>query len=273
MVKAKKLSKLALAKEQGISRSSIYYKPKLDEKDWILKNQIEKTLKLNPSYGHKRLALILGANKKRVLRVMKKYGIKPYRRRGKKWRKTKDNNRIYPNLLQLINFPTKDNLVWASDFSVFSFHGKPIYLATLMDIFNRRIVGWSLLNNHSVQLTITALMNALDKYGRPTILHSDQGSEYKSKLYTDFARKVGIKLSMSTKSSPWENGYQESFYSQFKLDLGDVNRYNNLGELAVAIYQQIYYYNNLRIHSKLKMPPAIYARKQRLLTNYVTIRV
>lgn len=273
MAKVKVLSKSALAKEQGISRSSLYYQPRLDKKDWILKNQIEKTLKQHPSYGHKRLALLLGANKKRVLRVMKKHDIKPYRRRGKKFRKTKDNLRIYPNLLQLMDFPTKDNLVWASDFSQWSFHGKAIYLATIMDIFNRKIVGWSLLNNHSVQLTITALMNALDKYGRPQILHSDQGSEYKSKLYADFAQRIGIRLSMSTKASPWENSYQESFYSQFKLDLGDINRYNGLGELAVAIYQQIYYYNNCRIHSKLKMPPAIYAGKQRLLTNYVPIRV
>ena len=118
-----------------------------------------------------------------------------------------------------------------------------------------------------------SLMNALDKYGRPSILHSDQGSEYRSKLYTSFARQIGIELSMSNKASPWENGYQESFYSQFKLDLGDVNRYNTLGELAVAIYQQIYYYNYHRIHTKLKMPPAIYAERQRLITNYVPIRV
>ncbi|PIR06088.1 MAG: hypothetical protein COV55_05190 [Candidatus Komeilibacteria bacterium CG11_big_fil_rev_8_21_14_0_20_36_20] len=273
MAKANKLSKIALTKEQGISRSSLYYQPKLEKKDWILKNQIEKTLKLNPSYGYRRIALALKVNHKRTFRVMKKYSIKPYRRRGRKWKKTKDNLRVYPNLLQLMDFPTKDNLVWVLDFSVFSFHGKLIYLATIMDIFNRKIVGWSLLNNHSVHLTLTALMNALDKCGRPMVLHSDQGSEYKSKLYTDFARRLGIKLSMSNRASPWENGYQESFYSQFKLDLGDINRCNSLGELAVAIYQQIYYYNNHRIHTKLKMPPAVYARKQTLLTNYMPIRV
>src|SRR3989344_3037922 len=142
---------------------------------------------------------------------------------------------------------------------------------------NRKIVGWCLLNSHAVQLTLTALMNAIEKYGRPEILHSDQGSEYKSKIYASFAESLGIRLSMSKKASPWENGYQESFYSQFKVDLGDQNRFKTLGELAVAIYLQIYYYNNQRIHTKLKMPPALFAERLRqpadLTTNYVSIKV
>jgi len=120
-------------------------------------------------------------------------------------------------------------------------------------------------------------MNAIEKYGRPEILHSDQGSEYKSKIYASFAESLGIRLSMSKKASPWENGYQESFYSQFKVDLGDQNRFKTLGELAVAIYLQIYYYNNQRIHTKLKMPPALFAERLRqpadLTTNYVSIKV
>ena len=65
---------------------------------------------------------------------------------------------------------------------------------------------------------------------------------------------------MSPKGSPWENGYQESFYSQFKVDLADANRYRTVEELAVAICHQIYYYNYKRIHTKLKMPPATFGR-------------
>ena len=60
---------------------------------------------------------------------------------------------------------------------------------------------------------------------------------------------------MSKKGAPWENGFQESFYSGFKLDLGEPNRFNNLGELVEAIYQTIHYYNNSRIHTKLKSSP------------------
>jgi putative transposase len=270
-IKVKGLTKTALAKEQGISRTSLYYQPKQPSKDWLLKNQIEQVLKDNPSYGSRRIAQALGRNKKAILRVMKLYGIKPYRRRGRKWRKSKDNGCVYPNLLQTMNFPDRPNQIWVSDFTRLPFHGKVIYLATVMDIFDRKIKGWSLLNSHAVQLPLTALMNAVECYGRPEILHSDQGSEYKSLAYTSFAENLGIRLSMSHKGSPWENGYQESFYSQFKVDLGDWNRFKTLGELAVAVYLQIYYYNHKRIHSKLKMPPAIYARRYVLTNNYVAV--
>src|SRR3989344_1429241 len=274
IAKVKVLSKKELAKKQGISRSSLYYQPRLEKKDWWLKNRIELVLQDNPSYGHKRIAPVLRVNKKRVLRVMKKFGIKPYRRRGRKFKNTKNVARIYPNLLQLIPFPNKANIAWASDFTRWSFHGKAVYLATIMDIFNRKIVGRCLLNSHAVQLPLTALMNAIEKYGRPQILHSDQGSEYTGKIYTTFTESFGIRLSMSKKGSPWENGYQESFYSQFEVDLGDLNRFKTLGELAVAVYQQIYYYNHQRIHTKLKMPPALFAERQQVLTTkYISIKV
>lgn len=199
---SKPLTKTALAKQQGVSISSLYYQPKQPAKDWRLKNRIEQALKNNPSYGHKRLALELQVNKKRVLRVMKLFGIKPYRRRGKKWRKAKENGNVYPNLLQQMDFPQSQKQVWVSDFTYLPFHQKFVYLATIMDIFDRQIVGWSLLTTHTVQLTLTALIDALEKHGRPTILHSDQGSEYKSKIYTNFAKSLDIKLSMSHKGSP-----------------------------------------------------------------------
>jgi len=270
----KPLTKKALARQQGISISSLYYRPKQPTKDWHLKNRIEAVLKDNPSYGHRRLAMELCANKKRVLRVMKLFGLKPYRRRGKKWRKSKDNGCAYPNLLQLMSFPESRGAIWVSDFTYIPFHGRFVYLATIMDLYDRQIVGWSLLTGHTAHLTIAALIDALEKHGRPIVLHSDQGSEYKSRPYTAFAESLGIRLSMSAKGSPWKNGYQESFYSQLKVDLGYPNRFQTLDELAAAIYLQLHYYNTIRIHTKLKMPPAVFAMRQQLLTtNYASVRV
>ena len=71
------VTKTALAQEQGISRTSLYYKSKQPDKDWLLKNQIEQVLKDNPSYGHRRIAQVLDRNKKPIIRVMKLFGIKP----------------------------------------------------------------------------------------------------------------------------------------------------------------------------------------------------
>jgi putative transposase len=255
----KNVTKKELAKALGISRSLLYYQPKLKNKDWRLKQDIENVLREFPSYGHKRIAIHLKINKKRALRVMKIFGIKPYRRRGKKWCKTKKNPlAAFPNLL-LTEVPRHLNHIWVSDFTYLSFKGQWIYLATVMDLFNREIIGFSIMNNHSAQLTISALLSAVHKHPPASILHSDQGSEYLSKDYIELNSNLGIRLSMSEKGSPWENGYQESFYSQFKVDLGDTNRFEALGELVYEIYQTIYIYNNRRIHTALKMPPIVYA--------------
>lgn len=270
----KPLTKTGLAKERGISRASLYYQAIKPQKDWQLKNQLEQVLSKHPSYGHRRLALNLKINKKKILRVMRLFGIKPYRRRTRKYRKTKDYSAIYPNLLQLLPFPDKANQIWASDFTYLPFHGEWIYLATIMDIYDRKIVGWSLLTSHTAQLTVSALINAIEKSGLPDIIHSDQGREYTARIYTQLAESLKMQISMSHKGCPWENGYQESFYSQFKVDLGDPSRYKTLGELAVAVYHQIHYYNNLRIHTKLKMPPAQFSQRQQLLTtNHASIRL
>lgn len=250
----------------GVSRAGLYYKPRQHIKDWQLKTVIEEVLHEKPSYGHKRLALHLKINKKRVLRVMKMFGIKPYRRRKKgNYKKTKDYSVIYPNLL-LANVPRYPNHIWASDFTRISFKGKIIYLATIIDIFTRVIVGFSVSAGHGTYLVINALLSALGIHEPPEIIHSDQGSEYTSKIYTRLVEESDIKISMSRKAAPWENGYQESFYDKLKVDLGDPNRFDDLGELIAEIYMTIHTYNTTRIHTKLKMPPAQYAILKASLT-------
>lgn len=255
------MNKTQFARIAGISRSMLYYERRQPKYDWWMKQRIEIVLREHPSYGHKRLALHLGANKKRVLRVMRIFGIKPYRRRGRKYRKTKDYSAEYPNLL-LTEYPQYKNHIWASDFTYLKYRKRTVYLATVIDLFTKEIVGFSVMLSHSVSLTINALLAAVENNPAPQILHSDQGSEYTSKDYIALTDNLGIRISMSKKASPWENGYQESFYSQFKVDLGDPNQFNSLGELVWAIYKTIHNYNNTRIHTTLKMPPAEFSQRQ-----------
>ena len=254
-------NKTQLARSLGISRSLLYYQPKKPPKDWMLKQEIEKVLHDFPSYGHKRIAIHLKINKKRALRVMKLFGIKPYRRRGKKWRKAKKKECEPCENLLWNTFPQYPNHIWASDFTELKWNGVIIYVATIMDLFSRRIVGYSVMTTHAKQLVINALISAVSNHDIAEILHSDQGSEYLSRDYVALARYLGIRLSMSHAGSPWENGYQESFYSQFKVDFGDPNRFESLGEVVYEIYKTIHTYNNRRIHSALKMPPIQFANQ------------
>lgn len=269
-----KVSKAKIAKDAGISRSTLYYKVKKDGFDLETKKQIEIVLGINPSYGHKRIALEFRLNKKRILRVMKKYGIKPYRQQPKFPKKPEDFGKPTAKWKnEIIGIcPIKPNVVWASDFTYIKFQGYFIYLATIIDVYTREIVGWNISNFHDTDLVLGALGHAIKRTGKtPTYLHSDQGSEYDSRRYEEYVKRNGILISMSAKASPWENGYQESFYSQFKVDLGYVSRFEVVEELIEEIYRTIYYYNNQRIHTKLKMAPVSFRQiyEERLLRQTV----
>jgi len=247
-----------------ISRSSLYYKSKKHIEDLKVKQKIEKVWNDHPSYGHKRLALELKINRKRISRVMKKFGLKPYRRHRKPFKRS--NTSIYDtyqNLLQ-ITLLTRINQIWVTDFTCLWYRNRFIYVATVIDVWNREVVGACVLTNHSGALVVQAVISALMNHRRPDIIHSDQGSEYTGKIYTDFCFSSGIQISMSEKGSPWQNGYQESFYDKFKIDLGDPNRFETLGELVFEIYRTIYVYNATRIHTALKMSPREFALKNQV---------
>jgi transposase InsO family protein len=255
-------SKTLRARGLGISRSSLYYKQKKPEEDWKLKCKIEEILREHPSYGSPRIAIVLNRNHKPIERVMKLFGIKAYRRRGKRWKKTKNIKVIYPNLL-LTNHPMHENHIWVSDFTYIPFQGKFVYVATVEDLFTRKIVGMAVYTTHATQLVLSAFMSAIHNNPRPLIFHSDNGSEYNSDIFIKSLQTIGTMISRSAPGCPWENGYQESFYSQFKVDLGDPNRFKTLGELVYEIYHLIYVYNNTRIHTALKMAPVQFALKIR----------
>lgn len=260
------------AQSLGVSRSSLYYEPKLPAKDQTLKTHIKAVLADNPSYGHKRIAIELGLNKKRILRVMKLFGIKPYRRRIKP-DKPDDHDKAPSQYQNFIKYfcPIRPNVVWAVDFTYMWFNGSFLYLATVIDVYTREIIGWHLSRSHDRFLVMAALTQALATTQTvPDYHHSDQGSEYESDAYQAILHQNTIQISMSRKSSPWENSFQESFYSQFKVDLGHINRFETLGELTEAINQQIHYYNTRRIHTSLKMPPAKFEAKYRTRANLLT---
>ena len=254
-----KITKTQIAKKLGISRQSLYYVRKRASIDEEIKRQIEAVLTEHKAYGHKRIALALKLNKKRILRVMKKFALKPYRRGGKKPSKKddlgkapeKDSINIYKLLC-----PIAPRSVWVSDFTSIKFMARFIYVATIMDMYTREILGVAISRFHNQNLVMEAFMDAEQKTKtHPLYLHSDQGSEYTSDDYKIYVGSKRITLSYADKASPWQNGFQESFYGKFKVDLGHMEQFASLGELIEAIYQTIYYYNNRRIHTVLKMIP------------------
>jgi putative transposase len=259
------MTKIALAHSLGVSRSSLYKHRKQPAKDWALKEAIEEAWHDHPAYGHKRLAMHLGINKKRVRRVMRLYDLHPPRRRRKKnprKRRQKAITQEYPNILAVYT-PDVPNRAWVSDFTKLYHRGLQLNLATILDAFTREILGWHILTRHTEELVTGALKDALRTHLPPIILHSDQGSEYTADGYIACVQSHGTRLSMSAPGSPWENGYMESFYDKLKVDLGDPDRFESLGQFIAAVAKQLHYYNHDRIHTALRMPPSVFAQQQK----------
>jgi putative transposase len=157
--KSKKVNKTKLAKSLGVSRQGLYYKPKLPDKDLELKAEIEEVLKEHKAYGYRRIALHLGINHKRALRVMKLFNLSPIRKIKipikKKDSKQKESDNA--NLLNgiIIKSPSQ---VWASDFTYLPyFNNRFIYLATIIDCYTKEIIAWNLSIRHNARFIIESL--------------------------------------------------------------------------------------------------------------------
>lgn len=266
-------TKTAFAQKLGISRSSLYYHPKKPPKDFALKKEIETVMAENTAYGYRRVALALGMDDKKISRVMRTFGLRPKVHRARRPFKPDDigQKELKKENSAIRLCPIVPNVLWAGDFTYLWFWGRFWYVATVIDVYTREIIGWHIGNHHTTALIIAAFTDAVKRTGKtPCWFHSDQGSEYVSGEYETLLSAHGVTPSCSRKSSPWQNGFQESFYSNFKLELGDVHRFDGIGELTEAIHQQIAYYNGKRIHTTIKMPPMIFRQLQEQKTAVVT---
>ncbi|MGB9680895.1 MAG: IS3 family transposase [Minisyncoccia bacterium] len=252
----------------NINHKNIYNKSKKDIKDLSIKSEIEKTFESHPAYGHRRLALKLKMNKKKILRVMHKFNLKPPRLwYQKKFTTYSDLNLKdkFKNLLKDKHLTTINiGDVWSSDLTYIKYQGKFLYLVIIQDIVLKEVVAFNLSDKHNSNLVLKTLKEAvLNTKITPKIFHSDRGQEFLSQNCIQFLESLKIKISVSDPASPWQNSWSESFFSRFKCEFGPFSRFENLGELIENIYQYLNYYNTQRIQLKIKMSP--YQFKQKVL--------
>lgn len=243
----------------GINRKNIYREWKQPANDLALKQQIEAVHRQHPAYGHRRIAIHLGINHKRAQRVMAKFNLRPPRRRVKRYSPISIPHHTYHNLLNGLTI-TQPHQVWCSDLTRIVYRGTIWYLATIEDVATRQIIARQIGKHPNSQLVLSLLQQALKTGARPEIFHSDQGTEFMTQRCTDYLEQRGVQISVSDVASPWQNGYQESFFGRFKEEFGDPNRFDSVGTLIEAIYHQIHDYNHKRIHTAVRMPPSAYAQ-------------
>jgi transposase InsO family protein len=193
--------------------------------------------------------------KNRVARIMRNADI---RSRTKKKFKATTNSRhnfpVAPNLLnQKFKVDTPDH-TWVGDITYVSTNEGWLYLAVLLDLFNREVVGWSTSSRMTRQLTIDALQMALGRRnpGKGLLHHTDRGSQYASTDYQKFLKEHGMVCSMSRKGNCYDNAVAESFFGRLKTEWINHNRYLSRSEATQSIFYYIeIFYNRKRRHSSI----------------------
>lgn len=212
------------------------------------------------NYGSPRITKALRdegliVNHKRVERIMQERGL--VGKAGRIYRRKAVPEKFYtkmPNLKKDMDEPTGVDQQWVGDLTYLKVGRKQLYLAVVMDLYSRRVLGWSLGERKSSELTVSALSNAL-KHRTVTeqhIFHTDRGSEYGAYLIQNELKRVGIKSSMNRPKTVTDNAAMESFFQSMKTEMYTGVHFKSETELRAALSWYLdKYYNQERLHSSI----------------------
>jgi putative transposase len=248
----------------GLNRSNFYYKPILPSNERLayleaLRKRIDYYHTKHPYMGFKKIAkkvskgcaVFAGINigkklTKTLMREMNIFTIYPKPNLSK----PNKQHRKFPYLLKnkSIEFP---NQVWAIDITYIRMGKAHMYLTAIIDWYSRFIVGWALSDSLETAPVLDAIKLAINKYGVPAIINSDQGAQFTSDDYIELLQQNGIHISMDGKARWIDNVIIERWFRSLKCDNIYITEYNTPRELRVGIKQYIHEYNNERPHQSL----------------------
>ncbi len=258
----------------GISRATYYHCPTREEdqrkRDLELRDQIERIHLRFPGYGYRRVRehLLRGGsrvNAKRIRRIMRTYSLFSSVKKLMKQRGGALGKRlVFPNLIRGMRL-TAPNQVWATDITYIKLLREYVYLSAVIDVYTRKIVGWSISRDLSHKFCLEALGVAI-KREKPTegiIHHSDRGVQYCCEAYVDFLKANGFEISMSKLGTPEDNAFIESFFKTLKREEVYARGYETMADVVKQLPKFIdEIYNVERLHSALGYkPPAEFERE------------
>lgn len=256
------LSLVEMCQLSGVSRASYYRRweaEKPDDEEMTVRDRLQQLALKHRHHGYRYITRLLKRegwqiNHKRTLRLMREDNLLSLRRR--KWVRTTESDHdrpVYPNLARLMQVTGPDQL-WVGDITYVRLKSEFIYVAMMLDVYSRRVVGWSIGRNLDSSLAQRALEKAiLCRQPKPGLVHhSDRGWQYACHEYIAMLNRGGIEVSMSRSGNPYDNAYAESFMKTLKTEEVDGRRYRSLEDASDSIESFIeIFYNQQRLHSKL----------------------
>lgn len=249
----------------GISRSSIYYRPRIDIYNLFLMKLIDEQYTKAPFYGSRKMTKYLRkmghkVNRKRIRRLMQEMGLEAiYPKRNLS--KANLEHRVYPYLLRglIINRP---NQVWGADITYIRLSYGFVYLMAIMDWFSRFVVSWELSTTLDVSFCLKALDKAFIK-ARPEIFNTDQGAQFTSNLFINKLRDNNIQISMDGRGRVFDNIFTERLWRSLKYEEVYLKDYQTVLDSKLGIGKYLEFYNYERLHQTLnyKTPDEIYCQR------------
>ncbi|MET3109448.1 putative transposase [Oxalobacteraceae bacterium GrIS 2.11] len=259
------LTEMCVVLDVSISGNRAWKRGGTPDRKWLTDAQMLAIIRsihaeLKGAYGSPRMVRELRlrgftASKERVETLMRENGIRA--RHKRRFKVTTDSKHTYPvaeNLLDRDFTPTAPNQVWTADMTYLWTDEGWLYLAIVLDLFNREVIGWSLKPRMTTDIVTDALMMAwFRRRPEPGVMHhSDRGSQYASHAFQEKLKELGMICSMSRKGNCWDNAPTESWFNSFKNERYHGICYETHDEMKAATFEYIeVFYNRTRQHSTL----------------------